>query len=296
MVTIIDETPAPETEQTETDQETQPQTGEEEQPEADESDDDQEPKKEDEETEDDSESITVSIGDDEPEEDQESMAPPWVRDLRKKHKDMKRQNQELRQQLEQYKPPVPTIGPKPTLEGCDYDADQFEKKLSEWYEAKKVKDQRQAEQEAEDQKAATHYKEKIENYQKARSKLKVRDYSEAESTVEDILDANQQTVIIEAVENPAIVVYALGKNPKRAAELAKIKNPVKFAYELSKLESTLKINKRKPATAPDKKVSGTAPISGTTDNTLERLRADAAKTGDMSKVMEYKRQKRKAAG
>jgi hypothetical protein len=41
-----------------------------------------------------------------------------------------------------------------------------------------------------------------------------------------------------------------------------------------------------------KTVSGTGPVSGSVDSTLERLREEAARTGDMSKVFKYKQQLR----
>jgi len=36
-------------------------------------------------------------------------------------------------------------------------------------------------------------------------------------------------------------------------------------------------------------------VSGAVDSTLERLRAEAERTGDMTKVIAYKRQKRAAS-
>lgn len=250
---------------------------------------------EDEEQDAEDDSITVSIGDEEPEEPEESAeAPQWVKDLRHKHKDLKRQNSELQKQLEQYKPKAPVIGAKPTLAGCDYDEEEFIRQTDEWYESKRAADMQQAQRQKAEEAAAMEYRQKVERYQEKKQSLKVKDYADAEATVEDLMDAMQQTVILETADNPALVVYALGKNPTRAAEMAGHKNPVKFAYELSKLEATLKINKRKPKAAPESRISGTGRISGATDNQLERLRAEAAKTGDMSKVLAYKRKKAKA--
>jgi hypothetical protein len=91
------------------------------------------------------------------------------------------------------------------------------------------------------------------------------------------------------------VIYALGKNPKKAKELAQIDDPVKFAFAVAKLESQLKISNRKAATRPEKQVSATAPIKGAVDSTLERLREEAARTGNMDKVMAYKRAQKRAA-
>jgi hypothetical protein len=52
------------------------------------------------------------------------------------------------------------------------------------------------------------------------------------------------------------------------------------------------VSNKKPAPPPEKVVGGTAPIRGAVDSTLERLRADAERTGDYSKVFAYRKQKR----
>lgn len=239
----------------------------------------------------------ITIGDppeEKEDEPQTEAAPQWVKDLRKSHKKIKAENRELKQQLDKFQPKAVDPGPKPTLESCDYDSDQYEQKLSNWYESKrqadeqqrKVNDQRQAEEQ--------EYQQRLANYQEKKRSLRVRNYDDAESTVEEMFSIQQQNIIIDAANNPALVVYALGNNPKRAAEVAAVKNPVRFAYELARLESELKINKRKPKTAPEKTIKGTGSISGTVDSNLDRLRAEAERTGDYSKVMKYKRQKRKA--
>jgi hypothetical protein len=97
--------------------------------------------------------------------------------------------------------------------------------------------------------------------------------------------------VLQGADNPALVIYALGKNPKKAAELAKIEDPVKFAFAVAKLEKELKVTNRKAAPAPERMVSSTGRVSGAVDSTLERLRAEAEKTGNYTKVLQYKRQK-----
>jgi hypothetical protein len=239
----------------------------------------------------------VTIGDPPEETDEEQQteeAPQWVKELRKSHKKIKAENRELKQQLDKFKPKAVDPGPKPTLESCDYDSDQYESKLSSWYESKRQADEQQRKIQDHQQRQEQEYRQRLENYQEKKRSLKVRNYDDAESTVEEMFDIQQQKIIIDAANNPALVVYALGNNPKRAAEVAAIKNPVRFAYELARLESELKINKRKPKTAPEKTIKGTGSISGTVDSNLDRLRAEAERTGDYSKVMKYKRQKRKA--
>jgi hypothetical protein len=70
---------------------------------------------------------------------------------------------------------------------------------------------------------------------------------------------------------------------------------VKFAFAVAKLEKDLKVTNRKAAPPPEKIVSGTGRSSGAVDSTLERLRAEAEKTGNMTKVIQYKAQKRAAS-
>ena len=76
-------------------------------------------------------------------------------------------------------------------------------------------------------------------------------------------------------------------------ELAGIQDPVKFAFAVAKLEAQLKVTpKRKPTTKVEKMIKGSGSLAGTTDKKLDRLRAEAEKTGDLSKVHAYKRQLR----
>jgi hypothetical protein len=102
-------------------------------------------------------------------------------------------------------------------------------------------------------------------------------------------------MILQGADNPALLVYALGKNPKRAKELASIKDPVKFAFAVARLETQLKVTKRKASSKPEPTISGTGRPSGSVDNTLERLRTEAEKTGDYSKVYAYKQRQKRTA-
>ena len=86
----------------------------------------------------------------------------------------------------------------------------------------------------------------------------------------------------------------LGKNPKKAKEISTITDPAKFAFAVAQLETQLKVTQRKAATAPERTVQGTGNKSGTVDSTLERLRTEAAKSGDFTKVVQYKKSKQAA--
>lgn len=234
--------------------------------------------------------VIVSIGEESPPPEEEKPAPEWVRELRKQHRELQKRNRELEAKLNQEPaaPAVTELGKKPTLEDFDYDAEKFEESLANWFERKRQVAKLQAERDNQ----AKEWQAKLEGYGKAKAELKVKDYDEAEAIAQESLNVVQQGVILQGAENPALLVYALGKNPKKAKELASISDPVKFAFAVAKLETQLKVTNRKAAPPPEKTVQGSGKVSGTVDSTLDRLRADAEKSGDYSKVMSYKRQKR----
>jgi hypothetical protein len=238
--------------------------------------------------------IVVSIGEPEPEQQEQEAAPEWVRDLRRKNREDQRRIRELEDKLQKISAPkTEPLGEKPTLEGCEFDPDAFERKLVDWHERKRKIDSAEAEAAAAQRKASDDWQKTLDRYGQQRTSLRAADFDEVEATTADILDLTQQGIVISGAENPAIVIYALGKNEKKAKELAAITDPVKFAFAIAKLEAQLKISRKKPATEPEKRVAqGSAPVSGAVDSTLERLRAEAAKTGDMTKVIAYKRTKR----
>ena len=241
--------------------------------------------------------VVVSIGEEAPPPEEPAHAPEWVRELRKSHRELQRQNRELQAKL-QVQPtetkPV-SIGVKPKLEDHDYDADKYEEALTSWFERKRQADEVNAKQEAEVMNQQKAWQAKLDGYGKAKAELRVKDYEDAEAVAQEVFSITQQGVMLQGADNPALVVYALGKNPKKAKELAEIKDPVKFAFAVAKLEKELKVTNRKAAPAPERIVSGTGRSSGAVDSTLERLREDAARTGNMSKVVQYKAQKRLAS-
>jgi hypothetical protein len=245
----------------------------------------------------DTEEVVVSIGEDAPPPEEQTPAPEWVRELRKTNRELQRQNRELQSKL-QVQPtenkPV-AIGVKPKLEDHDYDADKYEEALTSWFERKRQADDTNAKQEAEVMNQQKAWQAKLDGYGKAKAELRVRDYEDAEAIAQEVFSITQQGVILQGAENPALVVYALGKNPKKAKELAEVTDPVKFAFAVAKLEKELKVTNRRAAPAPERIVTGTGRSSGAVDSTLERLREDAARTGNMTKVIQYKAQKRTAS-
>jgi hypothetical protein len=245
----------------------------------------------------DTEEVVVSIGEEAPPPEEHTPAPEWVKELRKTNRELQRQNRELQARVQAAPPetkPV-VIGNKPKLEDHDYDADAYEEALTSWFERKRQADEVNAKQEAEVMNQQKAWQAKLDGYGKAKAELRVKDFEDAEEVAQQVFSITQQGVLLQGADNPALVVYALGKNPAKAKELAEIKDPVKFAFAVAKLEKDLKVTNRRQAPAPERIVTGTGRSSGAVDSTLERLREDAARTGNMTKVIQYRAQKRSAS-
>lgn len=247
----------------------------------------------------DDEVVVLIEGESPPQEEEEevSEAPKWVKELRKTHKEVVRKNRELEEKLKSLEAPKAEqpveLGAKPTLRDHDYDDEKFEAALEAWHDRKRKVEAQEAEKQKQQKATQDAWAAKVEAYNKARTALKVKDYDEVAANAGEVLNATQQGIIVAGSENPALVVYALGKNPKKAAALAKIQDPVQFAFAIAKLEGQLKVSNKRTAPPPEKVISaGSGRTSGSVDSTLERLRAEAERTGDYSKVIAYKKSKR----
>lgn len=238
------------------------------------------------------EGVVVTIGEESPPQEEEERAPGWVRDLRKRNQETVKENRELKRQLEQLKQPVQEtkLGEKPTLEACDYDAEAYETKLANWFEQKRSHDEQERLKQEQGAKAQQAWNARLATYQEQRAALKVSDFDDAEETIKDIFDTTQQSLLLKATKNTAIAVYALAKNPKKAQELAAIKDPIDFAIAVHDLETQMKVTPRKSAPLPETAVRGNARVSSGIDPTLERLRAEADRSGDRTKVARYMRE------
>ncbi len=246
--------------------------------------------------------VVVTLGDEPPpaEEEDQASAPQWLKDLRKKNREMVRALREKDAQIAALKgggtqPDVVVLGVKPTLAACEFDEEKFEQELDAWHTTKrKVEEQTRAKEEAQRNQQAA-WEKKLAAFDDAKSKLRVPDFDEAESVVDDALSIVQRGILVDCANNPAALKYALGKNPAKLKELAAIENPAHYTWALSQLETKLKVEPRKAAPPPDRTVRGSGSLAGTTDRTLEALQAEADKTGDRSKVAKYLREKGKKA-
>jgi hypothetical protein len=240
--------------------------------------------------------IQVQIGDEPPAEGEEQRAPAWVKKVRQRNRELERELREAKAKLNQAGGQEPTLGPKPTLEGMDYDAAKFEQALDEWKDSERKVKEKAAAAEAQEKTAEERWKGKMAAFEGAKTTLAAPDFDDAEAVVLDLLDVVQQGIIVAGAKDAALVIYALGKNESEARKLAAIKDPVEFAFAVARLEGQMKVTGRKPATAPEERISGNSRPSGTVDSTLDRLRAEAAKSGDMSKVLAYKNQHKQKRG
>lgn len=239
----------------------------------------------------DDEEIVVLIGEEAAPASGEQ-APEWVRDLRKRTRELERENAELRRKAA---PVVPEVGDKPSLESCEWDEERLETELLAWHQRKSTAERVANEAKASETKAQEAWQAELGTYVDQSKGLGVKDFSEAEDEVVSVLSPNQQAIIISGAESKALMVYALGKNPEKLRELAKITDPVKFAFSVARLEQQTKMERRKAATSPEGQVRGSAAMTGTSDKALERLEAEAERTGDRTKVIAHKR-KLRAAG
>lgn len=248
-------------------------------------------------------SLIVSIGEDAPPQPDEP-APAWVRDLRKRDRENQKRIRELEQALAATAQPQSRAVPvKPTLEACDYDADRFETELLAWNEAKRQADQAKAAEQKQAETAQAAWDAKLATYQERKQALPANDVDDAESVLLDALVSKwgqidgqrRMAMLVNALDNPALFIYAAGKNPGRAKQLAEIEDHTRYIAVASKMELDVKVTKRTPAAAPEKQMTGTASVGvgGAVEATLKRLREEADRTGDRSKVVAYLSQQRK---
>ena len=240
------------------------------------------------------EELIVTIGEETPpqEETDEKRAPEWVRNLRTKAREQERELRELRKLRDGVEQQKQTqLGPKPTLEACDYDADLFERRLDAWKERKAVTDRQAAEARETEAKRQQYFNSKFEAYSTRKAEVigKIKDFADVEETVLHALDDTQRGVVLAHAKDPALLLYAIGKDEKRLQELAKLSDPVEFIFAVARMETQMKTQSRKPASGPETRITGSAPSSGS-ETQLNKLREAAEKTGDYTKVIAYKKQ------
>jgi len=258
------------------------------------------------EVEDEEESEPLDVSLDEVDEDSPTLeenvseAPEWVKTLRKDHKQLIRENRELKAKVATVPvvetQVVKTLGAKPTLSdaGIDYDEDLFTAALDKWHSDKREIEAAEESLKAKQAEQVKAQEAKQAVYKQQIAKLKAPDYQDAEDEVVEKFSAEQQGIVLAGADNPALLVLALGKSPKKLAELASIKDLAKFTFAVAKIEKDLMeknrmSNKPKPKPSSDLPRSSAPLAQGRVDKKLEALEKAAEKSGDRSAVVAYKR-------
>lgn len=237
--------------------------------------------------------VIITIGEDPPpqEEVEKEAAPQWVKDLRKRERELARENRELKAAQAAKAEPVPQLGAEPTLEDCEFDTDKYKQKLLDWHEQKRSVEQKAAQERQAAEQAQKAWQEKVSSYQTARTTLKVANFEDAEATALDALNVTQQGIILEGCtpEQAAKLMYALGTNSAELKRLASITNPVQFAFAAADLRNQMKVTQKKSAPPAERRIVGSAAAVAVNDPKLARLEAEADKTGDRSALIAYKK-------
>lgn len=243
--------------------------------------------------------IVVSLG--EPAEGEEgeedpNRAPAWVKKLRESSRDKDKRIRELERQVAA-STPAPTkivVGARPKLEDFGFDAEDpaYIEAMDKWYAEKADADRQEREAKESAEKQRTQWLGRLDAVVKTGKALPVRDHDEALEAFEGTFSTIQQGIIIggpDDVKTSAMLRYALGKNPAEAKRLAAIADPIKFAVEVGAIMTKLKTEPRRTAPPPDASVRSNVAGAAAVDNEIDRLRAEARKTGNYDKVAEYNR-------
>lgn len=244
----------------------------------------------------DEDEVVVTVGEETPpqEEEDHQPAPVWVKELRKADKEKARKIRELEAQLAAKQTTTETAAPakltRPTLADCDYDEEAFEAKLIDYNAQQQAAQAEQRKAEDARKAADAAWQASVQQYETKKGALKVPDYDEREVLAKETLSITQQGIILTGAKNSAVVMYALGKNPDKLKEFAAITDPVKFCFAIAQWEPELKVTPRKSPPPPERSVRGSTTPPITNDAALKRLEDEADRTGNRSKVIQYKAQ------
>lgn len=261
--------------------------------------------------------IVISLGDEAPadeDEDEEAIAAAlgddqlksaaWAR-MRVQKKELQRQTRDQAQKLRDLEAKVAAakpveqpvvLGPKPVLKAFadEEEIAQHDKDIDAWYARKAEVEnvQRKQTKAAEDEQAK--WVARLQDVDQETSKLKVSDRKVSEQNFDEIFAPMQRGLILGAFDakTSALLRYALGTNPKKARELAAIPDTAKFIVAIADLRRDMKVTPRK-APIPDTPVRSNVAGAAAVDNQKERLRDEARRTGDYTKVAEFTRQQAK---
>lgn len=235
--------------------------------------------------------VVIAFADDEQEEE-----TPLVKKLRDQLREAQRRANRQRAEVVE-DDPEPFVPDEPSEDDAGWDFDKFREAMRAREKAVLAHADwkaRQAERDSARQRAADEQAKRVEQQKNA---LGIKDYDARSETVQATLSEQQLAVLINAADDPARMIAALGA-PGAASRLAMLAgegNLARFAAMLGKMEKEIKVIK-KTAPAPESQVRGaTATLTQTEDKHLARLEREAEKTGDRSAIQAYRREQRRKA-
>lgn len=257
----------------------------------------------------DEEETVITLGGDAPAEEVEeaeaAAAPAWVRDVRKTNRELVRKTREQEAEIARLKgaggavaaPAQIEVGEEPTFEvEGKYDPETYKAALLAWNKRKSEAEAQQAAVAKTRETEEKAWRTRVDAVEAAASKLKVRDPEGALLAFEGTFSVLQRGIIMGAPDDAttsAALRLALGSSPARAKALAAITDPIKFAMKLADEIKDMKMTTRKPAPVPERRISGNVAGAAAVDNQLTKLREEAARTGNHSKVIAYKNEQKK---
>lgn len=226
-------------------------------------------------------------------------APKWVKEQRARWNQISRENRELKRRLEEQQqaaqPKAVTLRAKPKIDDHGYDSDLYTEDLDKWYAEKAEHDRVEQSRKAQVEQEQAEFAEASKAYAKGKGFLIKADKEGFEYAQESVLanfDDVKQNILMQGSKDSAQLVYMIGRDEALLSKLSRMK-PVQFAVEIGRLESNMN-TKRKPVSGVDRPLKASKGAVGDANSTLERLRAEADKTGDRTKVVQYMRQMRQS--
>jgi hypothetical protein len=213
-------------------------------------------------------------------------------------KDLRKQLRQQAQELAKVKPTQQqetiVLGEKPTLENCEWDTDKYDQELESYYDRKlKLADLERAKNE-ETSKLSEKQAKQLQDYEAQAKALNARDFADKQQTFLDYFNNTPQgRVIMSAAKNKALVVYALGSDERKLEALSNITDDIELAAEVARIESKIKVQTRQANITPEKTVKSDAGGANVAQSAqmkqLEKLRAQAMKTGNYTEVRAFKK-------
>lgn len=225
----------------------------------------------------------ISFGDEDDDGDPADLPKRLRNEIRDRDRAIAALSRRAAEAEEKARPAPVEVGPRPTLEECDYDEEEHDRRIDEWVERKIAAQSAQTQPTSAEDEA----RQDVAKYEASITKLRYADAPDITSEVRSALNPQQEFIIASVTSDPGLVLYALGKNPSKLRELVEVRNPAKFIAKVALMEANMRIGK-KPAPKPERVPQGNAMPQGS-DKELARLEKEAERTGDRTALIRYRK-------